>query len=678
MANIQSVYVAIFGRPADPAGLVYWNAETNNGADLSSIIGNFSASDEFKALYDGKTNTEVVTAIYQSLFGRDPEDAGLQFYLKGLEDGSLSIESIAISIIDGAQGTDKTIVENKIVAANAFTAQLDAQQEIDAYAGTAAADVGRDYLKPITEDPATIPTSDGTDATILTLLDPDAGQEPGGDGAQAPGGGAGGGTVEPTPLSFLERWTPLDNEYGDTDPETSEREAVNIEFLKLGVEYAAYLEAGGEAFIDEIVKTNEGGRSQSLHDNLLGNINKAEAEDPSRNLGDELAALVSANPEVAKYLERPYFDGNLESDTAHAAESFAFDIFNDVNRGDIDADGFLEIWTPLDADYGKNEGGDLVTNTAFVHLGAAYAKYLDEGGSSADFASVKVKDPGHDSLDDGIGRYQTLHDNLLGNITETGTAHRDLGDLAKVLLGEERLDFHLFRDVYSGNEGDWQNDDHDSVRIFDYERGFDREDYVFKETDGVIDSFAQNDGNLFAGTGNSVENFNITRHEGAGIEIALKTKIFKGADIDESVGTDGVTIYNVTTGKSDKHEDRADWSFDASVATGLNDSSRSLDDYSIRVFIDIDPTIGVSFVGGENGLNILGFDTVFNSNLVQLSQNYAFDYIKSGIDIDPIADGIQAYEYGEAEFDIQIKAFDGDVELLSNNIRVIVDDFIAT
>jgi hypothetical protein len=195
MPTIQGIYVAIFGRPIDPAGLVFWNGETNNGADLSKMVGALSASAEFKALYDGKTNTEIVTAIYQSLFGRAPDAAGLDFYLKGLQDGTLNIESIAISVLDGALGSDKTIVDNKIAAADVFTAHLDLQAEIDAYSGTSAADIGRAYLAPITSDKATIPTTDGTDATILTLFNPDGGQAPVGGGG---GGGGGGGPVADT------------------------------------------------------------------------------------------------------------------------------------------------------------------------------------------------------------------------------------------------------------------------------------------------------------------------------------------------------------------------------------------------------------------------------------------------------------------------------------------------
>lgn len=189
MATIQGIYVAIFGRPADPAGLAHWNAETNNGADLSKMINALSSTDEFKALYDGKTNAEIITAVYQSLFGRAPDAAGLEFYLKGLEDGTLNIASIAVSIVDGAQGDDKAIVDNKVAAADLFTESLDTQAEIDAYVGTDAADAGRAFLAPVTGDPETIPTQDAVDEAILTVANPDGGQAPG----ETPGGGGGGG-----------------------------------------------------------------------------------------------------------------------------------------------------------------------------------------------------------------------------------------------------------------------------------------------------------------------------------------------------------------------------------------------------------------------------------------------------------------------------------------------------
>lgn len=106
MATIQGVYVALFGRPADPTGLAYFNSVTKNGADLSKI-GDLASTQEYKDRFAGQNNVQIVTSIYQSLYNRTPEAAGLNFFVDALNKGTLSINNIAIAILDGAQGSDK-------------------------------------------------------------------------------------------------------------------------------------------------------------------------------------------------------------------------------------------------------------------------------------------------------------------------------------------------------------------------------------------------------------------------------------------------------------------------------------------------------------------------------------------------------------------------------------------
>ncbi len=81
------------------------------------------------------------TRIYQSLFNRDADVTGLTFFSNALSAGTLNINNVAIAILDGAIGSDKTIVDTKIAAANLYTAALDTGPEIVAYSGTAAANV---------------------------------------------------------------------------------------------------------------------------------------------------------------------------------------------------------------------------------------------------------------------------------------------------------------------------------------------------------------------------------------------------------------------------------------------------------------------------------------------------------------------------------------------------------
>ncbi|MGL5138759.1 MAG: DUF4214 domain-containing protein, partial [Beijerinckiaceae bacterium] len=145
MATIQGIYVALFGRPADPAGLAFFNSATNNGANLAPI-GDLAATKEYTDRFAGQSNVQIINSIYQSLFARDAEPAGLAFFVDALNKGTLNIKNIAIAILDGAQGSDKTTSDFKVAAAGAFTTAIDTPIEIGSYSGNAAAAQGRAFI----------------------------------------------------------------------------------------------------------------------------------------------------------------------------------------------------------------------------------------------------------------------------------------------------------------------------------------------------------------------------------------------------------------------------------------------------------------------------------------------------------------------------------------------------
>jgi len=166
MASIQGVYVALFGRPADPTGLAYFNSITNGGQNLAGIA-NLAGTAEYQSRFTGLNNVQIINSIYQSLFGRDADLAGLNFFADALSKGTLNINNIAIAILDGAQGNDKTIVTNKVNAADAYTKALDTGAEVVAYSGNAAAAQGVAFLKTVT---TTAPTSAQVDAAVATMV----------------------------------------------------------------------------------------------------------------------------------------------------------------------------------------------------------------------------------------------------------------------------------------------------------------------------------------------------------------------------------------------------------------------------------------------------------------------------------------------------------------------------
>lgn len=148
--QVQQLYVAYYGRPADAEGLAFWAdaLEANNG-DTSVIINDFGNSAEFEARFGEMSNEELVNNLYQQLFGRDADDEGLAFYTGHLESGDLSLAEIASEIAGGAQDNedgdnDLTTLNNKVAAANLYTNAAG-----DKHSGTQADNYAAEWLATI-------------------------------------------------------------------------------------------------------------------------------------------------------------------------------------------------------------------------------------------------------------------------------------------------------------------------------------------------------------------------------------------------------------------------------------------------------------------------------------------------------------------------------------------------
>ncbi len=162
---VQKIYIAYYGRPADPAGLSYWanrlNLEgeglegTEGGLEgsegLETIIEAFATSPESVALYGAETGeaetTDLVTRIYQQLFNREPDAEGLAFYSDRITSGEFTAATAMLDILNGARDTDLQVVDNKLAVAQDFTNQV-TDQDL-AYSGEAAAGVARFLLDQV-------------------------------------------------------------------------------------------------------------------------------------------------------------------------------------------------------------------------------------------------------------------------------------------------------------------------------------------------------------------------------------------------------------------------------------------------------------------------------------------------------------------------------------------------
>ena len=144
----------------------------------------------------------------------------------------------------------------------------------------------------------------------------------------------------PTAIAIV--WDHLDDAYVSAGPNQPN---INEAFVRLGVEYAAYLEAGGTPLLDVVAKfTPDDGdanttpeRQQPLHDNLLGNLNSSPLGSRfSGQLFDDLEDLIEGvNPEL---LNRDIFSGNEGTSDAAARQWDADNGYEPIASGQLVAD----------------------------------------------------------------------------------------------------------------------------------------------------------------------------------------------------------------------------------------------------------------------------------------------------------------------------------------------------
>jgi FKBP-type peptidyl-prolyl cis-trans isomerase len=167
---VQKIYIAYFGRPADPGGLANFTAQMAAvgaptdvaalpdayaaNAGLRALIDAFSFSAESAKLYPGDT-TSFVNAVYDHLLNRPPAAAGLAFWVSAIDSGTLSRSLASLSIMSAALSNtsevgkkDAALIGIKSAVANSFTTQLQGTSGV--YAGADIAALARTMLGGLT------------------------------------------------------------------------------------------------------------------------------------------------------------------------------------------------------------------------------------------------------------------------------------------------------------------------------------------------------------------------------------------------------------------------------------------------------------------------------------------------------------------------------------------------
>ena len=153
--KIAALYVSYFDRAPDPDGLSYWVGRLNAGMSLNDIANSFAQQPEAIANYAYLAAPNIggvpaarafINTIYENLFNRAADAPGLAYWTTQLTSGAVAPGLMIEAIIGGAQGSDVTVMNNKVTVgeayANAFVAANDTWTGVDDLGSAKAALAG--------------------------------------------------------------------------------------------------------------------------------------------------------------------------------------------------------------------------------------------------------------------------------------------------------------------------------------------------------------------------------------------------------------------------------------------------------------------------------------------------------------------------------------------------------
>lgn len=121
-SQVQELYVGYLGRAADKAGLDFWVKAIESGTStLESVALGFTLSEEYKAQYNGLTTTQLVAKVYQNVLGRAADADGLAFWAGEVNKGVIKADTLVKTMISSLGAIDQLTIDNKVAAANAYT-----------------------------------------------------------------------------------------------------------------------------------------------------------------------------------------------------------------------------------------------------------------------------------------------------------------------------------------------------------------------------------------------------------------------------------------------------------------------------------------------------------------------------------------------------------------------------
>jgi Domain of unknown function (DUF4214) len=106
-AQVTRLYDTVFDRAPDDAGLDFWTSYLRAGGDLDDVAEVFVASPEFQDRYGDLGSGDFVTLLYRNVLDREPDAVGAAYWTEGLTSGAFDRSDVVVAFSESSEHVAK-------------------------------------------------------------------------------------------------------------------------------------------------------------------------------------------------------------------------------------------------------------------------------------------------------------------------------------------------------------------------------------------------------------------------------------------------------------------------------------------------------------------------------------------------------------------------------------------
>ena len=102
-AQVTRLYDTVFDRGPDDAGLTFWTNALRAGVGLDDLAELFVQSPEFRDRYGDTSNADFVGLLYRNTLNREPDPAGQTFWTDALASGRADRDDVVLAFSESPE-----------------------------------------------------------------------------------------------------------------------------------------------------------------------------------------------------------------------------------------------------------------------------------------------------------------------------------------------------------------------------------------------------------------------------------------------------------------------------------------------------------------------------------------------------------------------------------------------